>query len=186
MEKEIWKDIPGYEGYYQISTFGNVKSIDRTVKQVCGKNPSKYQYNHYKSVLLKPFYRKDGYIEVSLCKNKKYKKYLIHRLMGITFLENKYNYPEINHKDENKQNNNLSNLEWCTSKYNTNYGTKIQRVVEQLGKMIYEYDIHDNLINCYKSITLASKSTGIHYKKLYRRINTGKYLNNLCWYDYKK
>ena len=184
--EEIWKDIPGYEGYYQASTFGKIKSVDRVVKQVCGKEPSKYQYNHYKGILLKTFLRKDGYIGVSLCKNHKSKKYLVHRLIGMTFVENKENFPQINHKDENKTNNHVSNLEWCTNDYNANYGTKVQRVTEQLGRTIYEYDLYGNLINTYNSITDASKSTKIHYKKLYRRINTGKYLNNLCWYDYKK
>ena len=101
---EEWKDIKGYEGLYQISNKGRVKSL----------------YN--KSKILRPGKRK-GYFFVWLYKNKKRKQYSIHRLVAEHFLLNPDNLPVVNHKDENKLNNNVENLEWCTVEYNNNYGT---------------------------------------------------------------
>ena len=124
--KEIWKDIYGFEGIYQISTFGRVRSIDRMVTQKCGKNPSKTQTNHIKGKILKTWVINSGYEVVSLRKNKKRFNKLIHRIVAETFLDNLNGYSQINHKDENKLNNYLSNLEWCTPKYNQLYNCKNQ------------------------------------------------------------
>ena len=103
--KEIWKDIKNYEGLYKASNFGKIKSIK-------------------KGILLKPFTNTRGYLQVDLYKCGKHKHFLVHRIIAETFLENKNNLEEVNHKDENKLNNNINNLEWCTSKYNCNYGTR--------------------------------------------------------------
>ena len=119
--KEIWKDIKGYEGYYQISSLGRVKSLNRT---------KKHSYNSI--ALLKEKYLKpqsaNGYKFVRLCKGNNVKMKIVHRLVAEAFIPNPNNYKEINHKDENKSNNNISNLEWCTHKYNINYGTRNERV----------------------------------------------------------
>lgn len=105
--KEIWKDIKGYEGLYIISNTGKVKGL---------------KYNK----LLKPVLQK-GYLYIHLCKNSKDRAYLLHRLVAQHFIDNPDNLPEVNHKDENKVNNDVSNLEWCTAKYNSNYGTRNKR-----------------------------------------------------------
>ena len=105
---EIWKDIKGYEGLYQISNKGRVKSL--------GNNKTK------KEKILSPGKHK-GYFYVSLYKNRKEKKYSIHRLVAQAFLPNPDNLPVVNHKDENKLNNNVENLEWCTQEYNVNYSS---------------------------------------------------------------
>lgn len=115
--EEIWKDIEGYEGLYQVSNLGNVRSvyrIDRLGRVKRGKSLRKHNvYN--------------GYIQVALSKNgvKSYK--LVHRLVAQAFIHNPDNLPVINHKDEDPSNNRADNLEWCTQKYNVNYGTGIER-----------------------------------------------------------
>ncbi len=121
---EIWKDIKGYEGLYQISNYGRVKSIPRT---------KKHSYNgiaHLKEKILKPIYI-NGYQRVSLCKNSKATYMFVHKLVANAFIKNPNNYPEINHIDENKANNIYNNLEWCTHSYNINYGTRNERVSQK-------------------------------------------------------
>lgn len=111
--EEIYKDIEGYEGLYQVSNLGNVKSL----KDNNGK---------YREKILKPSIRK-GYLKVNLCKNKTIKNYSVHRLVAIAFITNTHNFPCINHKDENKKNNVVSNLEWCSYKYNLEYNNGQKR-----------------------------------------------------------
>lgn len=120
--REQWKDIKGYEGLYEVSNYGNVRSLDRTIKRGQG-------HMTIKGCILIPFYEeKKGYYQVALAKDGKVKKYRIHRLVAVAFLKNPYNYTDVNHKDEVKTNNNVDNLEWCTRKYNNNYGTKPERI----------------------------------------------------------
>lgn len=121
-KEEIFKDIKGYEGLYQISNFGNVKSLERDKIYPNGKiQPKKEQF-------LKPFINGGGYPTVRLCKKSKVKNYTVHRLVATAFIPNPDNLPCVNHKDENKQNNNVENLEWCSVAYNNNYGTRLERV----------------------------------------------------------
>lgn len=110
---EVWKDIEGYEGLYQVSNLGRVKSLKKNIirKQVLGK---------------------DGYLRVTLKHNGKAKTLSVHRLVAKAFLKNVFNYPEVNHKDENKANNNISNLEWCTRKYNQNYNGLPMRIASKI------------------------------------------------------
>lgn len=115
--KEIWRDIKGYEGLYKVSNYGRIKSLER--KDCLGRSK--------KEKILKLSEDKDGYLLITLHKNKKVKTFKVHRLVAETFVPNPNNYPIINHKDENKINNHVSNLEWCTVKYNNNYGTRNER-----------------------------------------------------------
>lgn len=120
--KEIWKEIPGYEGMYQVSNLGNVRAMEHLVNSKGGSkrvSPAK---------LLSPQFREDGYSSVLLCNNGVHKKWYIHRLVAITFLDNPDNLPEINHIDENPRNNRVNNLEWCTHKYNMSCGTVPERI----------------------------------------------------------
>lgn len=120
LEQEIWKDIKNYEGLYKISNLGRVKSLP------------KYAGRSYrKEKILKTYLDKNGYVKVILCKNNRTRFLSIHRLLAEAFIPNPNNYPQINHKDENKQNNSLNNLEWCTCKYNINYGTRTKRDVKK-------------------------------------------------------
>ena len=120
--KEIFKNIQGYENLYQISSNGRVKSLN---------------YNHTgKERILKPAKYNCGYLMVGLWKQGKSKRYLVHRLVALHFIPNPNNLPQVNHKDEDKTNNQVNNLEWCDSLYNINYGTRNQRVVESLSKKV--------------------------------------------------
>lgn len=119
---EIWKAVKGYEGFYEVSNFGNVRSLDRVIKSKHNGTTLR------KGRILIPFYEeKKRYYQISLTKDRKVKKYRVHRLVAVAFLENPFNYTDVNHKDEDKTNNNVDNLEWCTRKYNNNYGTKPER-----------------------------------------------------------
>ncbi len=113
---EIWRDIEGYEGYYQVSNFGNIRSLDRVVKCRCG-----YRIAKGKNIITS-YLNKSNYIQVDLSKNSKVKTFTVHRLVAQAFIPNPNNLPCVNHKDENPSNNCVENLEWCTHKYNSNYG----------------------------------------------------------------
>ena len=127
--QEIWKEIEGANGMYQVSNLGNVKSFTRIKK----------------GGLLKPGRYSNGYLFVHFAKDTDKKgerhSYLIHRLVAQAFLPNPDGLPQVNHKDENKTNNRVDNLEWCTHLYNQNYGTKNQRIGEKNkisnGKPVY-------------------------------------------------
>ena len=118
MQNEIWKDIPGYAGLYQVSNTGRVKSF-------------KNQYGHGVRIL-KGEKTQTGYIQVSLNK----KRYKIHRLVAMAFIPNPDSLPQINHKNEIKTDNRAENLEWCTAKYNINFGSCIERRSKKLGKRV--------------------------------------------------
>lgn len=143
--KEIWKDIKGYEGLYQVSNIGNVKSL-----------------NYHRSgeeKIRKPKVGIDGYLRVNLSKNGKCKTLLIHRLVLRTFnpVEN-MDKLEVNHKDENSQNNNLDNLEWCNRSYNINYGTRTQRFAQSKSIPIVQLDTSTNkVVNVYCSAMEADR-----------------------------
>ena len=122
MNKEIWKDVKGYEGLYQISNLGRVKSLRYNKSQ--------------KEKILKAGSGTHGYQLVVLCKKGKHKTTLIHRAVAYTFIPNPNNFPDVNHKDENKSNNCVENLEWCTKKYNQNYGNRNKKCSEIMGKQV--------------------------------------------------
>jgi len=114
--QEIWKDIPRYEGYYQISNLGRVKSLER-------KLPFGTSYRIKKESIMIPKFER--YYFVNLAIGQKQKTFRIHRLISESFIPNPNNYPIINHIDGNKANNDISNLEWCTYKHNSNEAIRI-------------------------------------------------------------
>lgn len=113
---EVWKDVPGYEGIYQVSSIGNIKSLERRVN-------TWNSYKIIKPMVLKTFLTKNGYRNVILRK----KNFSVHRLVAMAFIPNPENKPQVNHKNENKQDNRVENLEWVTAKENVNYGTCLVR-----------------------------------------------------------
>ena len=142
-ENEIWRNIEGYEGLYQVSSLGRVKSL--------GNDKSR------KDKILFQYESKSGYLYVTLCKEGKLKSFRVHRLVANAFIPNPNNFKCVNHKDECKTNNCVDNLEWCDHKYNTNYGTCIQRRAEKqrngvLSKQVYQYDKNHNLIKIWQSV----------------------------------
>lgn len=112
MTKEIWQDITGYDGDYQVSNYGRVRS--------CKKRESPF--------VLKQIAQRNGYMSVSLWKNGRKRNFLVHRLVAIAFVTNPCEYNEINHRDENKQNNFSDNLEWCSHAYNMRYGNTRNKI----------------------------------------------------------
>lgn len=129
-EKEIWKPISGYEGLYEVSSYGRVRSVSRIVKcRGIGMRKLKGKMRPAQK-------RGNGYLFVSLCKNRKHKMHSIHRLVAEAFIPNPDNLPYVNHKDETKTNNNVDNLEWCTASYNATYGTSKLRASDKRAKPV--------------------------------------------------
>lgn len=122
---ENWKDIQGYEGFYQVSDCGNVKSLARDVFNYRGT-----VIRHMEEKILVPASNGIGYLFVNLHKNGKSKSILVHRLVAEAFIPNPENEPYVNHKDEVKTNNVVENLEWCEASYNNIYGTRIERMLQ--------------------------------------------------------
>lgn len=153
--EEIWKDIVGYEEYYQISNRGNIRSKDRYVK-TCGGG-----FRFVKGSPIKTVVCTNGYISVGLHKKGIVKMRLIHRLVAQAFIPNPDNLPQINHIDENIKNNNVSNLEWCTPKYNANYGTRNERMIkEEHLKPVIMMEKNGNEICRFKSLGEMTRITG--------------------------
>ena len=149
---ELWKDVKDYEGLYQVSTLGRVRSLDKYI-DVKIRNVDKVLK---RGKILKPVYDKNGYLKVFLCKNGKGTYFRVHRLVAKTFIPNPDNLPCVNHKDEDKTNNYPYNLEWCTVKYNNNYGTRNERAAKsntngKRSKKVYQYNLKGNLVNIWPS-----------------------------------
>lgn len=122
-ENEVWKDIAEYEGFYQVSNRGNVRSVARRGSQGYRR----------RGLMLKPGYTSRGYLQVNLSENGKSKTRTVHRLVAETFLPNPNGLSQVNHRDEDKDNNNVENLEWCTSEYNNRYGTRAIKKVRAVN-----------------------------------------------------
>ena len=141
--EEIWCPIKGYESMYEVSDKGRVRSL-----------------KFGKERILKPRRDKDGYIQVDLYKNGYHKTCKVHRLVAQTFIPNPDNLSEVNHKDENKENNFVQNLEWCNQKYNINYGTRTQRQAEKLSKPVLQYTKSGEFVREWKSTHDVERNLG--------------------------
>lgn len=146
-DNEIWKDIVGYEGLYSVSSEGRI-------------------YSHRIKSLLKPFNDRNSYIRIGLRKTDRNstKYYYIHRLVAEAFISKApIDKPYINHKDENKSNNNYLNLEWCSIKENMNYGTRNKRIsVSNTNQIAFSKKILCVTTNTiYPSIKEAERQTGV-------------------------
>jgi len=154
LKNEIWKDIKNFEGLYQVSNLGRVRSLNKFVRHS----------NHFMklkgSILKLQTDCQTHYKKIRLCKEGKYTHYAIHRLVAQTFIPNPDNLPQVNHKDENKSNNCVDNLEWCDSNYNNNYGTKNRRVALKLSKPILQYDLNGNFIKEWISAMEIQRQLG--------------------------
>lgn len=141
MMEEVWKEIKDYPQYY-VSNIGRVKSNF-----------------HNKERILSPRIGIFGYLFVNLYRDKKMKSVKIHRLVAEAFIPNPDNLPQVNHKNENKHNNNVSNLEWCTAKYNLTYNGLHKRQHDLQKRKIGAFDKEMNLIHYFQSATEAAEYT---------------------------
>ena len=146
---ENWKAIAGYEGLYEVSDQGRVKSLN---------------YNHTGTEkILKPMKNTHGYLQIYLCKDGHVKTLKVHRLVAEAFIQNPNNLATVNHKDEVKTNNVASNLEWMSVKDNINYGTRNKRVAESLSKKVQMFDKSTGeLLATFPSTHEAERVTGIN------------------------
>ena len=151
---EEWKAVPGFEGWYEVSSLGKVRSVDRVVNY---KDSSKAQK---KGKILRPKVGKHGYLEVILVMNGYRKTSRVHRLVATSFIANPNNLPSINHINEDKLDNRVENLEWCSVKQNTLYSMR--------EIPIGQYDLDGNLIATFNHYTEAGESVGGNKHGVYK------------------
>tara|TARA_R100001086_G_scaffold122806_2_gene63211 strand:+ start:436 stop:1005 length:570 start_codon:yes stop_codon:yes gene_type:complete len=186
--KEVWKDIKGYEGYYQVSNLGRVRSIDRTIKGLDGINKF-FKGRILKNILIKNYYS----VHLSFHNIKKLKR--VHRLVAKAFVPNIENKPQVNHIDGNKLNNIACNLEWTTAKENIDHAVSKGLIVPpSLKNKRGEHVKNKSVINCkgevFISITEACKAYNIKSKRDISRAckgernSAGKYSDGskIKWY----
>lgn len=153
--RETWRNIKGFEGLYQVSSEGRIASLPKT-----GSG------GHKNTIYLTPNRDKDGYLTVILYKDSTRTPFKIHRLVAETFIPNTYNLPQVNHINEDKTDNNLYNLEWCTASYNSNYGNgKINRISNK-QKAIYQLNQNKEFIREWSSAKEVEDSLGYNHSNI--------------------
>lgn len=160
--KETWIDVKGYEGLYKVSNYGRVKSNRKILKN----------RNHT-----------SGYLQVNLSKRGHSENKYIHRLVAEAFIDNPNNFSEVNHKDENKLNNRVDNLEWCSRQYNNTYGTKIKRTSENNYKKVLCVETNttfNSIIEAAKTLNINAGNITLVCKGLRKTAGSyhWKYFNN--------
>ena len=155
---EVWKPIKGYEGIYEVSSYGRVRSLEHSIS--LRNQHGEYVRKLSERIIKQKRNRKDGYFNVTLCKRAEHSTAYVHRLVAQAFIPNPDNLPQVNHKDEDKTNNRVDNLEWCSAQYNTNYGTGHERMTEPRRVKVAMVDEQGNIIRKFESIKEASEQTG--------------------------
>ena len=143
---EEWRDVVGYEGRYQVSSMGRVKSLVRKGRK--------------RERILKPAFNGCGYLIVNLCAGGKRKMLRVHRLVCEAFHENHDDKPYVNHINENKTDNRAVNLEWCTAKENCNHGTRNERSAKKRSKQVGQYTLNGELVKVWQSNMEAERQAG--------------------------
>ena len=151
---EVWKSVPGYEGFYEVSSLGMVRSLPHPIRKRRGNF---IVTEMYEGKILKQYANHKGYLMVRMYKNGLSHDFPVHHLVLLSFVPNPENLPQVNHKDEDKKNNRVENLEWCTNDYNRVYGSGRLRST----KPIFQFSRTMELIRKYESTISASRETGI-------------------------
>lgn len=152
---EQWADIEGYEGYYQVSSLGRIKSMERYIQDRFGmKSPYRIPPK-----VLKPKKAPNGYMFVHLSKEGKVEPRRIHRMVAEAFIPNPYRLPSVNHKNEDKTDNRVENLEWCTQAYNNEYGTRTQRsqLSQKYRRPVAMYAMDGRLLRTFPTVVEAAR-----------------------------
>lgn len=164
LRTERWKDVEGYEGLYQVSNFGRVRSLDHYITI---RNGGKALHNGKIMIGGKSGL---GYRKVTLCKDGVPKGVNLHRLVAQTFIPNPNNLPEVNHKDENKVNNCRWNLEWCPVEYNRSYGNRNNKAQKtrqrKYGKSVLQYTLDGQFVAEYSCLREAERQTGVYHSHI--------------------
>ena len=158
MIEEVWRDVNGYEGYYQVSSEGRVKSLERTFIDKIGRE------RYVKECILKPGADRGGYLRVGLCDGEKRKTFKVHRLVCEAFHENPDSKPQVNHINEIKTDNRASNLEWATARENSNFGTRNERIGKKSAiaksRPIAQYTLNGKLLKVWPSTIEVQRQAG--------------------------
>lgn len=157
MMEEIWKDIKGFEGIYQVSNMGLVRSIDRDIVTTY---KGTIHIRHYKGKIIKPKYSIAGYQNVVLANSGKHTRAQIHRLVALHFVDGYKDGLVVNHKNEIKDDNRAENLEFVTYTYNNTYGEQFVHRYDKRKIKVAQYDSDGNIINKYESLNEAARKTG--------------------------
>lgn len=157
---EIWKSIPGYEGLYELNNNGVVRMVGRKKRHRNGTLIDVPQKILSQFLVC-------GYMRVKLRDaNGKTKLHSVHRLVADVFIPNPHRLPQVNHKDENKLNNNVHNLEWCTAKYNTNYGNGILKCSTKRMVPVAQLNENNEIVDTWPGVTFAAEKTGIQQSSI--------------------
>lgn len=157
--EEIWKDIQGYKGYYQVSNFGRVKSVAHKQPNSIGRVRN---YPERIITLHKDNRKNKGYLSACLSVNGEKVLKQVHRLVAIAFIANPNNLPQVNHKDEDVANNRVDNLEWCSAEYNLNYGQRNKRASDSRGRNVIQLSINGDIINEHTGTRNAARNIGVN------------------------
>lgn len=186
MTEEQWKPVKGYEGIYEVSSLGRVRSLEHKARH---KSRSGNEFMvMYKGRIRKPFTNDMGRQSLILKKDGKPHQHRVHRLVAEAFIPNPDNLPEVNHKDENPSNNRVDNLEWCTRDYNLRYGTAIMRIRNtqlKRANAVLQLDKEGNVLGKFLSLERAAEAMGCCTQLIKRVCDNKPYCHTAKGYRWK-